>query len=866
MTEPIAEKEFLKQGSGVTRRPWTILIVDDDPDVHTLTRLVLRDLVFEGEGVRCLSAYSAAEAIPVLAQDPLVAVMLLDVVMESDQAGLDLVRHVREVMRNPFVRIILRTGQAGQAPEPRVIMEYDINDYRDKSDLTSQKLITAVIVALRAWRDLKTIEHLATSLKQERESLDRAQEIAHLGNWDWDLTLDRMSCSDEARRIAGLPLGTHRSGALTTFLSISHPDDRVMVEQAIRHAMDSGEPFEFDHRVLRPDGSVRWIHEMGEVYRDAAGTPVRMVGTMHDLTAQREAEHRFRIAASIFEGAMEEAEERLMLTAKVFENAMEAVLVTDRNCVIQSINPAFTVITGYNADEILGKTPRMLRSGMHNDAFYREMWGAILGEQGAWRGEIWNRRKDGEPYPVWETITTIRNRSGEIINFIGVIQDLTAIKRSEEALLFRTYHDSLTGLPNRVLFQDRLRQAIGQAGRNDDKVLTLICDLDLFKNVNNSLGHTVGDQLLRGVAERLRHFVREGDTISRLGGNSFGFIMPDIRGFQDAGVVVRKLTDALGSPFLVDGHELFITASIGVTLFPDDGAEVDLLIRNADMAVARAKEAGRNNCQYYAPAMSADAERRLRLEKHVRLGLERNEFLLYYQPKVDLRSGRVIGMEALARWRHPEQGMVSPGEFIPVAEESGLILPLGRWALQTACHQTRQWLDQGFAPLKVAVNLSIRQLRQSTLVEEVRTALEESGLPPDALELEVTETMMMENLEESVALLRQLRGMGLTVAVDDFGVGHSSLTYLKQLPIDVLKIDQSFVRDLAVDNDDAVIVSAIIALGRSLRLTVVAEGVENVDQLEFLRREGCDELQGYYFSRPLDVDAFTQLLVEGKHL
>ncbi|MBF0180489.1 MAG: EAL domain-containing protein [Magnetococcales bacterium] len=864
MTEP--NKDPLEHGAGVARRPWTILIVDDDPDVHTLTRLVLRDLVFEGQGVRCLSVYSAAEAIPVLEQDPLVAVMLLDVVMESDQAGLDLVRHVREVMRNTFVRIILRTGQAGQAPEPRVIVEYDINDYRDKSDLTSQKLITAVIVALRAWRDLKMIEHLVTSLKQERESLDRAQEIAHLGNWDWDLAQDRMNCSEEARRIAGLPLGDHRRGALATFLSISHPDDRVMVEKAVRHAMTSGEPFEFDHRVLRPDGSVRWIHEMGEVYRDQTGTSVRMVGTMHDLTAQREAEHRFRIAASIFEGAMEEAEERLLLTAKVFENAMEAVLVTDRNCVIQSINPAFTVITGYSAEEILGKTPRMLRSGMHNDVFYREMWSAILGEQGAWRGEIWNRRKDGEPYPVWETITTIRNRSGEIINFIGVIQDLTAIKRSEEALLFRTYHDSLTGLPNRVLFQDRLRQAIGQAGRNDDKVLTLICDLDLFKNVNNSLGHTVGDQLLRGVAERLRHFVREGDTISRLGGNSFGFIMPEIRGFQDAGVVVRKLTDALAAPFLVDGHELFITASIGVTLYPDDGAEVDLLIRNADMAVTRAKQAGRNNCQYYAPAMSADAERRLRLEKHLRLGLERNEFLLYYQPKVDLRSGRVIGMEALARWRHPEQGMVSPGEFIPVAEESGLILPLGRWALVSACRQTRQWLDQGFGHLKVAVNLSIRQLRQSALVEEVRAALEESGLPPDALELEVTETMMMENLEESVVLLRQLRGMGLTVAVDDFGVGHSSLTYLKQLPIDVLKIDQSFVRDLAVDNDDAVIVSAIIALGRSLRLTVVAEGVETVEQLEFLRREGCDELQGYYFSRPLDVDAFTQLLVEGKHL
>ncbi|MBF0126018.1 MAG: EAL domain-containing protein [Magnetococcales bacterium] len=846
--------------------PWTILIVDDDQDVHTLTRMVLRDLVFEGQGVRFLSAYSAAEAIPMLERNPLIAVMLLDVVMETDQAGLDLVRHVRDVMRNGFVRIILRTGQAGQAPEPQVIVEFDINDYRDKSDLTSQKLITAVIVALRAWRDLQTIDRLVISLRKERESLSRAQEIAHLGNWDWDVANDCMTCSEEARRIAGLPMGVYHHGVLNTFLGISHPEDRTMVAAAIQGAIAEMAPFEFDHRVLRPDGTVRWVHEMGEIYLDASGTPIRIVGTMHDLTAQREAEQRLKIAASVFEGALEEAEERMFLTAKVFENAVEGVLITDRHAIIQSINPAFTVITGYELEELEEKTPRILQSGMHNEAFYESMWQEILGENGSWRGEIWNRRKDGEAYPVWETITTIRNRNGEITHFIGVIQDLTAIKRSEEALRFSTYHDSLTGLPNRMLFNDRLRQAIGQAGRNDVKVVTLICDLDLFKNVNNSLGHTVGDHLLQAVAERLKHFVREGDTVSRLGGDTFGVILREIRHFQDAGVVVRKLADAFGKPFGVDGQELFITASIGITLYPEDGVEADMLIRNADMAVARAKQAGRNNCQYYAPGMSADAERRLVLETSLRQGLDRGEFLLFYQPKVDFHTGRIVGMEALARWQHPQDGMVSPGEFIPVAEESGLILPLGRWALKSACRQTRQWREAGFPPLKVAVNLSIRQLRQSTLFQEIQEALAESGLPAHALEVEVTETLMMENLEETVATLQQLKTLGLTIAVDDFGVGHSSLTYLKKLPIDVLKIDQSFVRDLAVDNDDAVIVSAILALGKSLRLTVVAEGVETAAQLEFLRREGCDEFQGYFFSRPLSVEDFTQLLREDRHL
>ncbi|MEO5346598.1 MAG: EAL domain-containing protein [Magnetococcus sp. YQC-9] len=843
--------------------PWTILIVDDDPDVHVLTRMVLRDLTFAGIGVTFLSAYSAADAIPLLQENPEIAVMLLDVVMESDQAGLDLVKQVREVMKNGFVRIILRTGQAGQAPEPRVITEYDINDYRDKSDLTSQKLITAVTVALRAWRDLKTIEHLVQSLRRERESLARAQRIAHLGNWEWDIARDAMICSEEARHIVGIPLHVHIHGALDTFLSISHPEDRARVDQTIQQALADLLPFEFDHRVVRPNGEVRWIHEMGEVIRDGAGKPVRVAGTMHDLTEQREVEYRLKIAASVFEGAMEEAESHMLLTAKVFENAVEGVLVTDRAGMIVSVNPAFSVITGYQADEALGRTPAMLQSGIHDAAFYSQMWHDLLSNEGSWRGEIWNRRKNGEAHPVWESITTIRDRNQMITHFVAVFQDLTAIKRSEEALHFRTYHDSLTGLPNRALFQDRLRQAIGQSGRSDDKVMVLVFDMDLFKNVNNSLGHTVGDRLLKGVAERLQHFVREGDTVSRLGGDTFGFILRGIRNTQDVGVVGRKLADALSKPFYIDEHELFITASMGVTLCPEDGDEADLLIRNADMAVARAKTAGRDNCQYYAPAMGAEAERRLALEHSLRQGLERDEFMLHYQPKVDLRTNRIGGMEALVRWRHPRDGMVSPGEFIPVAEESGLILPLGSRVLNMACRQTRLWHDAGFDHLKVAVNLSIRQFRQADLIDEVRAAIEESGLPPESLELEVTETLMMENLDDIVAILTRLKALGPTIAVDDFGVGHSSLTYLKKLPIDVLKIDQSFVRDLTLDSDDAAIVTAILALGRSLRLKVVAEGVETPEQLAFLRNEGCDHFQGYLFSRPLEIEAFSRKLANG---
>ncbi|MBF0418514.1 MAG: PAS domain-containing protein, partial [Magnetococcales bacterium] len=414
-TPPCAYDPGPRQPKG----PWTVLIVDDDDDIHALTRMVLRDLTFAGEGLKFASAHSAAEAIPILESSPEIAVMLLDVVMETDQAGLELVRHVRDVMKNGLVRIILRTGQAGQAPEPRVITEYDINDYRDKSDLTSQKLITAVTVALRTWRDLKTIEHLVHSLRRERESLARAQRIARLGNWDWDFARDAMICSEEARRIVGIPMHSDIHGALETFLSISHPDDRERVKQTIQQALAAQTPFEFDHRVIRPNGEIRWVHEMGEVVRDAEGKVVRVAGTMHDRTEQREAEYRLKIAASVFEGAMEEAESHMLLTAKVFENAVEGVMVTDRMGMIVSVNPAFTVITGHEARDALGRTPAILKSGIHDELFYSRMWHDLLGEAGAWRGEIWNRRKNGEAHPVWETITTIRDRTQSITHFVA---------------------------------------------------------------------------------------------------------------------------------------------------------------------------------------------------------------------------------------------------------------------------------------------------------------------------------------------------------------------------------------------------------------------------------------------------------------
>ena len=845
--------------------PWIILSIDDDDDVNKLTRLVLRDLTFQGRGVTVLAGRSGAEAIELMTRHPETAVVLLDVVMETDRAGLDVVRRIREELHNPHVRIILRTGQAGQAPELQVIAEYDINDYREKTDLTSQKLISAVTGALRGFRDLQTIRDLARRLRSERQSLARAQAIARLGNWEWDIPGNRISWSDEIFRIFGLDPET-TAISYETFLGSVHPEDRERVRQTVAHCLENATAgYEIEHRVLRPDGGVRHVNEIGEVVRDAFGQPLRMVGTVHDITERKEAEEQLRIATSVFGGAMAEVEEQLTVTAKVFEHAIEGVMITDPEGTIVSVNPAFTAITGFSAEEAIGKTPRILRSDRQGKAFYKQMWREIL-DNGIWQGELWNRRRNGEAFPLSESITAIRNASGKLINYVSVFHDLTHIKAKEQALHFQTYHDSLTGLPNRDLFQDRLNQALGNALRNTGKVLVLFFDLDSFKNVNNSLGHTAGDQLLQDVSERLRFFIREGDTLARLGSDTFAIILREIKQPQDALTVVRKLTGALSEAFVIADQKLFVTSSIGITLYPDDGDNAQTLIKNADIALARAKKAGRNNFQYYMPDMGLQANQRMVLERNLRLGLERGEFILHYQPRVDIGSGTVIGMEALVRWNHPETGLVSPGEFIPVAEETGLIIPMGQWILETACRQARQWIDAGHGQLRVSVNLSARQFRQENLLEVIEATLRDTGLPPDNLELEITESIVMDHVDKAIAILERLRGLGLHIAVDDFGTGYSSLNYLKRFPINTLKIDQSFVRDLTRDSDDAAIISAIIALARNMRLSVVAEGVETREQLAFLREEACDELQGYYFSRPLDADAFGKLLQEKRRL
>ncbi|MBF0193489.1 MAG: EAL domain-containing protein [Magnetococcales bacterium] len=847
----------------VTGDPWKILVVDDDKDIHSLTNMVLRELVVDDCGVAIISGYSGKDACRIMEEDPSIAVLLLDVVMESDNAGLEAVRTIREELRNSFVRIILRTGHAGQAPELDIISMYDINDYREKTDLSSQQLITAVTTAIRAFRDLRTIENLAGRLKGERETLKIAQKIAHIGNWEWDTVSDKITISDELSNIFGLKLGEF-GGRIGDYLERVHPDDREKLERITRDSLKNRKSFSTEYRVLRPDGSKRTVRALGEPFYDGnALGKLRMIGTVHDISRQRDAEDHLKIATSVFGGVMKEVETQLTLTTQVFESAIEGVVITDAKGIIQTVNSAFTTITGYSGKEAIGSSIDFLCSSDQNDESSKEKQSALR-DGTAWKGEIWNRRKSGEAYPQWETITAISDQSGQVTNYVSVFHDLSDIKASEKLLKFRTYHDTLTGLPNRDLFLDRLNQSISLASRSNSKVLVLFLGLDHFKNINNSLGHGSGDLLLQSVAIRFKDFIREGDTICRLGGDSFGFIIRGINLVKDALIVIQKLLGVIALPFNINEHELFVTASSGITMYPDDAMDANSLIKYADMALNRAKAAGRDRYQFYTEAMGRQADKRLHLEKNLRLALDKGEFVLYYQPKLNLLNKHIIGMEALVRWQHPETGLIPPNDFISIAEETGLIITLGEWILKTACQQTKDWIDQGYVPLKVAVNLSARQFREEGLVGLVENILTETDLPAQMLELEITESMVMDDVDEAINVLQQLRSLGVSIAVDDFGTGYSSLSYLGLFPIHTLKIDQSFVRDLTSDSKDAAIVESIISLAKGLDLRVVAEGVEGSEQQVFLESEGCDEIQGYYYSKPLPVAAFTQFLATKK--
>lgn len=554
------------------------------------------------------------------------------------------------------------------------------------------------------------------------------------------------------------------------------------------------------------------------------------------------------------------AEEQQRLSARVFSSTRDGLMVTDADRHILAINPAFSEITGYEEREALGQTPRLLHSGRHDAAFYRAMWQAIE-ESGEWQGEIWNRRKNGEIYPEWLTISTMRDDTGAISHYVGVFSDISRIKQVEADLEHLAHHDPLTGLPNRILFLARLEHALEQARRNHEQLAVLFLDLDRFKNVNDSLGHPVGDQLLHAIAQRLRNELRKEDTLARLGGDEFVILLERMHHADEVAKVAQDVIRLLETPIPLDaGPEIYIGASLGISLYPQDGDDPTTLIRNADAALYQAKASGRHHFRFYTRSLTDAVNRKLELEMAMRRALERNEFLLHYQPLVRIGDGRLTGLEVLLRWRDEDGGLIAPDEFIPTAEDTGLIVPIGEWALRAACRQGRAWLDAGLPPILLAVNLSPRQFNRPQLVETVRSILDDTGYPAGHLELEITETALMESSHGADEQLKALKALGVSLAIDDFGTGYSSLAYLKRFPVNKLKIDKGFIQHLPDDPEDVAIAETIIHMASTFQFEVLAEGVETKAQLQFLREKGCHSYQGYLFSRPLPADEIEGIL------
>ena len=554
------------------------------------------------------------------------------------------------------------------------------------------------------------------------------------------------------------------------------------------------------------------------------------------------------------------------LINRIFEHSLEGIIISDAQGRILKINPAFTLITGYSENECLGQNPRLLQSGIHGDAFYQEMW-TSLKKTGRWENEIWNRRKNGEAYPQWLSMSAITTEHGEMTHYIAVFHDISELKHSQRQIAHQAYHDALTGLPNRQLFKDHLEMAIAQAQRRNTKVGVIFLDIDRFKQVNDSLGYPVGDALLQEVARRLKHCCRNVDTVARLGGDEFMIVLPDLHaGGHDAVEVAERILDSLAHPFSFRAQEVISSASLGLTLYPVDGQDVVTLEKNADIAMNRAKEQGRNTYVLYTRTMQDSVIQRLDLERDLRRAVKNEEFTLHYQPQVDIQSGRIIGMEALLRWQKPGDVPISPDVFIPLAEETGLIVPLGEWVLRTACRQTKQWRDSGFEELTIAINLSAKQFQDERLIRVVQDVLGETGLPAESLRLEITEHTVMKDVEKAITMMIVLRKLGVRLSIDDFGTGYSSLHYLKSFPLDEIKIDKSFVKDIPTHRDDVAIAKAIFSLAHSMDMKVLAEGVETVTQLEFMREHKCDGMQGFLFSKAISTEEFTALLKEGRKL
>ena len=677
------------------------------------------------------------------------------------------------------------------------------------------------------------------ALKQSEERWHFALEGSQDGVWDWRLDSKDAYYSKRYEQILGLADQERLDTQLANWSRQIHGDDLQRVEGELQRYLDGeGEFFGCEYRIVTPQGNTRWVLARGKIInRNEGDEPTRIIGTLTDVSASKQ------------------AEETLRLNAQVFESAGEGIVITDRLNRIISVNRAFTRITGFGESEVLGKDPKLLASGQHETAFYRTMWGE-LGQHDYWQGEIWNRRKNGEQFPEWLTISTVRRPNGEIANYIATFSDISESKKQTEHIQFLANFDTLTNLPNRLLFRDRVELAIASAQRTNSMLAVLFIDLDRFKTINDSLGHHVGDRLLQEMASRISSVLTETDTAARVGGDEFILLLNDLRQPQDVAPITSRLLELIGQPARIDGNELRLTPSIGIAIFPQDGRDYDSLVKHADAAMYHAKDKGRNNYQFFTADLNVRMLEQLQLENALRRALEHDELMVHFQPQYNVHTGQIIGAEALLRWRHSELGMISPARFIPIAEDSGLIFKISDWVIKATCQHISHWQKLGLSVPAIAINISANQFRLHDFAERIVEILIAHGVSPTQIELELTESILMQDIEIAIANMQQLRSSGFKLSIDDFGTGYSSLSYLKRFPIDKLKIDQSFVREIPADDDSSAITGAIVSLAHSLQLKVIAEGVETKEQLDFLIQKGCDEVQGYYFSKPLAANDF----------
>ncbi|MGR9044973.1 MAG: EAL domain-containing protein [Gammaproteobacteria bacterium] len=767
------------------------------------------------------------EQLPVTAADPPVFdVVLLDYRLPGIDA-LELTKILRNE-RNLDIPIVLVTGHGNESIAVRAL-NLGIDDYVAKHDGYLYELV-AVLEKVRHQYELgKEREKLRETT--ERLSLLLTASPVILYTLTVDAVCPQITWISE--NIVG-DFGYTVQEALQPgwWLEHVHPDDRAASLTKMAELFTENQVIH-EYRFIHKNGNTVWVRNEMKLLLDEKQRAFEVIGAWYDITERKQ------------------AEESLRRSAAVFESMQDGVVITDLSSTIVAVNPAFCEITGYGRDEVLGRDVKILKSGQHDESFFRALWSSLLAT-GQWQGEIWNRRKNGELYPQWLTISAIKNEFDQLSHYAGVFTDISQLKQSQERLEHLAHYDPLTNLPNRALIQSRLKHALELAQRHGTRIAVLFIDLDHFKTVNDSLGHPVGDELLTIVARRLKSRLREEDCLGRLGGDEFLVVLEQMDDPQDAVEVALALIRRLQQPFtLSTGQDVVIGASIGISLFPDDAQSVTQLIQHADSAMYLAKNQGRNTYRFYTEDLTRLANDRLTLEIRLRRALDQNEFVLHYQPLISGVSQTVVGMEALLRWQDPELGMVLPGHFIPLAEETGLIMPIAEWVLLTACRQAKSWLDERTVPVYVAVNLSPVQFRGQDIVCLVQSVLDKTGLPARYLELEITESILMEQAEQALITLFNLKTLGVSLAVDDFGTGYSSLAYLKQLPLDKLKIDRSFVDGLGWDANDQAIVKAIIAMGQSLGIKTLAEGVETRQQFETLQKLGCQFYQGYFFSKPV---------------